>query len=260
MTLFSSRSTVVRLSILALLASGAVAHAQTKSPGYFIPHKAQAPVGRVAAPSIAAPNQAPGQAQGQVQQPPQQKLPPIPNLPALPKEAPPPAAIIGVLSVPEIMQHSSAARGVETIIQQRRTVLAKEAQAEQKRIEGEQKVIEGEKAKLTKPVLVAKEKALQVEIEKDQVKFHNQGVAIEISARTALGKIESTLIAVIRQVAQAHEMNLVLHRSQVALNTNKIDISAEVATQLNKILPSVAVPASVVPKSVTTAEAAAPKK
>ncbi len=257
MTLFSSRSTLARLSVLTLLASGAVAHAQTKNPGYFIPHKAQAPVGRVAAPSIAAPaNQAPNG----VQQPPQQKLPPIPNLPALPKEAPPPAAIIGVLSVPEIMQHSSAARGVETIIQQRRTVLAKEAQAEQKRIEGEQKVIEAEKSKLTKPVLVAKEKALQVEIEKDQVKFHNQGVAIEISARTALGKIESTLIAVIRQVAQAHDMNLVLHRSQVALNTNKIDISAEVATQLNKILPSVAVPPSIVPKSVTTAEAAQAQK
>jgi Skp family chaperone for outer membrane proteins len=254
---FAPRLLAASLPALALCAFGvSSAYAQSKSPGYFIPHKAAAPVSHMAAPVAASSAASPVAPQ----QPTQPKLPPIPNLPALPKEAPPPAAIIGVLSVPEIMQQSTAARGVETIIQQRRTVLAKEAQAEQKRIEAEQKTIEAEKAKLTKPVLVSKEKALQVEIEKDQVKFHNQGVAIEISARTALGKIESTLIAVIRQVAQAHDMNLVLHRSQVALNSNKIDISTEVATQLNKILPSVAVPPSIVPKSVAAAQAAPPKK
>ncbi len=42
-------------------------------------------------------------------------------------------------------------------------------------------------------------------------------------------------------------MNLVLHRSQVALNVNAFDITKEVTEQLNKILPSVAVPPSVVP-------------
>jgi hypothetical protein len=54
------------------------------------------------------------------------------------------------------------------------------------------------------------------------------------------------LIAVIRQVSEARGMNLVLHREQVALNVNAFDITDDVVTQLNKLLPSVPVPPSVV--------------
>ena len=38
-------------------------------------------------------------------------------------------------------------------------------------------------------------------------------------------------------------MNLVLHRAQVALNINEFDITDQVAEQLNKVMPSVAIPA-----------------
>jgi len=38
----------------------------------------------------------------------------------------------------------------------------------------------------------------------------------------------------------------VLHREQVALNVNAFDITGEVLAQLNKLLPSVKVPPSVV--------------
>ncbi len=58
----------------------------------------------------------------------------------------------------------------------------------------------------------------------------------------ALGQIERTLIAVIRQVATSRGMNLVLHRAQVALNMNEFDITEEVTKQLNQVLPSVTVP------------------
>ncbi len=57
-------------------------------------------------------------------------------------------------------------------------------------------------------------------------------------------------IAVIRQVSESRGMNLVLHRSQVALNVNEFDISEQVAEQLNKLLPSVNVPADGVSPAV----------
>jgi Skp family chaperone for outer membrane proteins len=247
----------------AVLLGFGIGHAQSSNgQGFFIPHPKAPPVSH-AAPARAQPamqQQAmpqdgvpqdgvpqDGQQQGTQAIPPQ-KLPPIPQLPALPKENAPPAPVMGVLSVPEVMQQSTAAQGVEKIIEARRQKLAAEAQADQQKWEGEQKTITGEKAKLSKAALATKEQSLQREIEEAQVDFHNRNLAIEVSARTALGKIESTLIAVIRQVAQAHGMNLVLHRSQVALNVNGFDISKEVADHLNTILPSVAVPPAVVPK------------
>lgn len=238
------------LPVLAL-GSGIGLAQSSSGPGYFIPHPKAPPVNRAGPVRETAPitpqQGMPGQQPGTEAVPPQ-KLPAIPQLPALPKENAPPAAVMGVLSVPEVMQQSTAAQGVEKIIEARRQKLAAEAQADQQKWESEQKAITGEKSKLSKAALAAKEQALQKEIEEAQVDFHNRNLAIEVSARAALGKIEATLIAVIRQVAQAHGMNLVLHRSQVALNVNGFDISKEVAEHLNKILPSVAVPPSVVPK------------
>ena len=69
---------------------------------------------------------------------------------------------------------------------------------------------------------------------------------IQNSGQAALGQIESELIAIIRQEAEARGMNLVLHREQVALNIQAFDITDDVSAQLNKLLPSVQVPPSIV--------------
>jgi Skp family chaperone for outer membrane proteins len=240
----------------ALAASPALAQNLSQGsggPGYFIPHPA-APAHALAAPRQRVPlPQGPMTGQPGMTQVAQPKMPPIPNLPALPKEKGPPAAVMGVLAVSQVMQNSTAAQAVEKIIQGRREDLATQARAREEKWQQEQKAINAEKKKLSKAALANRERALQQDIENAQVTFHNKNIAIEVSARTALAKIEATLIAVIRQVAQAHGMNLVLHRSQVALNVNAFDISKEVADQLNKILPSVPVPPSVVPKNVAAA-------
>lgn len=248
----SARAAALAAAVLAAAAIGArpasAAGSANGGPGYFIPHpKAPAPLARHAPPvHETAPKETP-QGMPRVSQ---QKLPPIPQLPALPKAKGPPKAHMGVLSVSAVMRKSSAVQGVEKIVNARRAKLRAQAKAAEKKWEAEQKKIEAEKGRVSKKTLTAREKHLQNEIEHAQVDFHNRGVAVEISARKALGKIEATLIAVIRQIAEAHGMNLVLHRSQVALNVNAFDVTDEVAKQLNKILPQVAVPKAEVPHSV----------
>lgn len=245
-----TRTAKIRLALAlpAMMMTFGIGHAQTDSgKGYFIPKPKVETAPHTAPIHAPLPRQHPAVNREGVQKIPPEKLPPIPQLAPLPKEKAPPAAVMGVLSVPEVMQGSTAARGVEKIIQERRKKLGEEAQADQKKWEAEQKRITAEKGKLSKAKVAAREQALQKEIEQAQLDFHNRNVAIEISARKALAKIESTLIAVIRQVAEAHGMNLMLHRSQVALNANGFDVTKEVTKQMNKILPSVAVPPAVVP-------------
>ena len=173
-------------------------------------------------------------------------MPPIPQLPDLPKEAAPPVAVIGVLSVPEVMQKSTAAQGVQAIIQQRQAELGHDAQHARAKIQAEQARILAERGKLSDSELEAREQALRDEIAATQTKFEERNQAIQNSGQAALGQIESELIGIIRQEAQAHGMNLVLHREQVALNVNAFDITDDVVSQLNKLLPSVKVPPSVV--------------
>ncbi len=250
---FSLRLPKALVVALAVLGAAPYAHAQS-SPGYFIPpsapQQAPAPVRHAAPqpqplPQPALPsddNAATAANQQQAQQP----LPPIPQLPALPKEAAPPAPVIGVLSVPEVMQKSTAAQGVQQIIHDRQAVLGQEAQQARATIEAEQAKIVAARSHLTDAQLEAKEKTLQDQVAATQTDFEQRNQAIQNSGQAALGTIESELIAIIRQVAEAHGMNLVLHREQVALNVNAFDITDEVAAQLNKLLPAVPVPPSVV--------------
>ena len=246
-------------ALLAAVAAGPVL-AQS-SPGYFIPPSASSagpsgppasaprPVHHAARPLAApAPQVASGTAAGTASgaTPAQAALPPIPQLTALPKVPPPPVAVIGVLSVPEVMQKSTAAQGVQEIIRDRQAALGGDAQQARTKIQDEQARIVAQRGKLSEAQLEAKEKALQDEISTTQTSFQARNQAIQNSGQAALGQIEAELIAVIRQVAQAHGMNLVLHREQVALNVDDFDITSDVVTQLNKLLPAVAVPPSVV--------------
>ena len=227
--------------VLPFLTFGFAPAAQAQSSGYFIPPSAQqnAPAAVHAAPAPAPKPQAPAQAQ-------QAPQPQVPNLPALPPEPAPPTAVIGVLSVPEVMQKSTAAQGVQAEIQKRQAELGQEAQAARGKIEAEQQAILAQRGKISDAQLETKEQALRNEIAATQTKFQEKNQAIQNSGQQALGQIEAELIAIIRQEAQAHGMNLILHREQVALNVAAFDITDEAAAQLNKLLPSVKVPPSVV--------------
>ncbi len=249
MILFSKLPKILAISSI-LLAGGAPAAFSQSSPGYFIPPSAgsstTAPTHHVPAGPVKTKMGSDTAAADAAQAQAQPKMPPIPQLPALPKASAPPVAVIGVLSVPEVMQKSTAAQGVQQVIQDRRQKLAEEAKKDQAGWQAEQAKIVSERAKLSDADLEAKEKALQDEIAAAQTSFRARDQAIQNSAQAALGQIESTLIAVIRQVAEAHGMNLVLHREQVALNVNAFDITDEVAAQLNKQVSKVTVPPSVV--------------
>ena len=225
-------------SLMAAASPSAIAQS---SPGYFIPPSAApAPVHH------SAPAPAPAAPAPQPQQQTQQQLPPVPQLPPLPPGSPPPVAVIGVLSVPTVMQGSTAAQGVQAIIRGRQADLAADAQKARAKIQAAQAAITAQRSKLTDTQLEAKEQALQNTIATTQTEFQARNQAIQNSGQAALGQIEAMLIAVIRQEAQARGMNLVLHREQVALNINAFDITSDVTAQLNKLLPSVPVPPSVV--------------
>ena len=231
------------------------------NPGFFIP-PAGAPAGPGARPPAPRPSTRPVSPPANVQLPPsppvsagqpgepepqgppiQIQLPPVPDLPALPRANPPPAAVIGVIGVPDIMRVSTAAQQVEREISGRRERLNQDAQKEQQVWRELQQQLQTQRASLTPDQIRAKERELQERITTAQKTFRDRNRFIGEAAQLSLSQIERTLIAVIRQVAESRGMNLVLHRTQIALNINEFDISDQVAEQLNKILPTVAVPA-----------------
>jgi Skp family chaperone for outer membrane proteins len=253
---------------VALTLAPSVLHAQSAQPGWFVPGQGGAPSGKhsssgsssrvahraepmpdMGAPIPAAPNPDPkAEAQAQAQ-----ANAPIPTLPTLMKESPPPAPIIGVIGVPDVLQASTAAQAVQKEIDQRRAALTAEVQKEQGMWRRVQAALADPRAHYSQDELRSRELALQQRIANSQLAFRNSEARIQAAAQVSLGQIERTLIAVIRQVATSRGMNLVLHRAQVALNMNEFDITDEVTKQLNQVLPSVTVPPDAAFAKVTAA-------
>lgn len=184
------------------------------------------------------------QIQGQPPEPvgPQVSLPPLAELPALPKGEAPPTAVIGVMGVPEVMRAASAAQQVEKTIGERRAKLNDDAQKEQAAWRELQVSLANERAKLSPDQVRTRERELQDRVTNSQKSFRDRNRIIQEDAQYSLAQIERMLIAVIRQVADSRGMNLVLHRQQVALNIAQFDITDDVAVQMNKIMPTVMIP------------------
>jgi Skp family chaperone for outer membrane proteins len=198
---------------------------------------------------------APAEAEAPPPPPSNADLPPPPELPPLAKGEAPPAAVIGVLGVPEVMHASTAAQEVEKIIGARRNKLNDDAQKEQQAWREMQQALANDRGKLTPEQIRARERELQERITNAQRTFRERNRIIQEAAQYALAQIERTLVSVIRQVAESRGMNLVLHRSQVALNVNQFDITQQVADQLNKVLVHVVVPPDGVSPSAMAAAA-----
>lgn len=173
----------------------------------------------------------------------QVQLPPVPELPPLPRSTTPPNVVVGVMGVPEVMRASIAAQAVDRIIAERREKLNADAQKEQAAWRDLQQQLANQRGTMSPEQIRTKERELQERITNAQKQFRDRNRIIQEAAQVGVGQIERTLVAVIRQVAESHGMNLVLHRAQVALNINDFDITDQVAAQLNKVMPSVVIPA-----------------
>ena len=172
----------------------------------------------------------------------QVQLPPAPDIPVLPRAPSPPAAVIGVIAVPDVMRASSAAQQIERVIGERRQKLNEEAQKEQVAWREIQQQLAAQRGSLTPDQIRAKERDLQARITETQRRFRERNRVIQEAVQYSLAQIERTLSGVLQQIAASRGMNMILHRAQVALNVAEFDVSGQAVAELNKILPSVMIP------------------
>jgi Skp family chaperone for outer membrane proteins len=183
--------------------------------------------------------QAPAQQRPPQQRPPQRAVQPNPA--PLPPGEQPPAAVIGIVDVPEVQRNSTAFNQVREEIEKRRTKLNDDLQKEQARWRDEQQALAAQRAGLSPEDLRVKERDLQDRVQDAQRIFRDRSRSIEQAAQGSLQEIEQALAVVIRQVSASRKVNLVLPRPLVIFNEPPFDLTPEVATQLNKVMKSVTI-------------------
>jgi Skp family chaperone for outer membrane proteins len=232
--MMSARPALAALAALLIPAGAALAQSD---PGFFIPP--QGGGGGAARPAQAQPAR-PAQ---QPQRPPQQaQRPPQPNPAPLPPGQPPPAAVVGIVDVPEIQRNSTAFNSVREEIEKRRQKLNDDLQREQTRWREEQQALANQRTTMNPDQLRTKERELQERITDSQRVFRDRSRAIEQVAQGALQEIEQALAVVIRQVAASRSVNLVLPRPLVIFNDAPFDLTDEISQQVNRVLRNVSLP------------------
>ena len=222
--------------IAAVMIATAPAIAQTSSNSkWFVPKTASQTAPPPAAPK-AAPAPAAAASTDQVG---------LPALPALPQIAPgttPPAAVIGVLDISGVLRSSTAYQTVQKVMQTRQDKLTADAQQEQAKWREMNQQITDQQKTLTAEAFAAKQAALQDEISNVEKEYKARDQRNQDAANYAYAEINQVLQSIVGQVAQSRNMNMILSQTQVVLNIGEFNISAQVAAELNQVLPSVLIP------------------
>jgi Skp family chaperone for outer membrane proteins len=244
------------LAAAALFANPVPADAQ-QSQDWFVPgqqHPAVAPrtTARPTTPAQAAmpqgatepgliPEGAPPGVEGQAQ-PLQVKLPPPPEVPPLPKGPTPPAAIVGVLSVADVLRASTAYQQADKEFLARRQKLNEDAQKEQVALRDLGQALATDRAKLSPEQIRTREKELQDRITASRRTFGERNRIMQEASQYVMAQIDRAVELVTQQVAISRGINLVLNRAQMLGTTSDFDMTVAVVDDLNKVLAKVVIP------------------
>jgi Skp family chaperone for outer membrane proteins len=183
----------------------------------------------------------PGSEAGGNPPPLQVQLPPPPEIPAIPKGQATPAAIVGILSVPDVLRISTAYQAAYKELNARGQKLNEDAQKEQAALRDLGQSFAAERAKLSPEQIRAKEKEIQDRATDAQRRFGERNRIIQEAGQYVMMQINRTMEQVAQQVALSRGINLVLNRAQILGTTADFDLTPEVADVLNKALPNVVV-------------------
>ena len=283
----AARTTIARISLMLVLAAAPLTGYAQSGNGWFVPDQAKPNAVPAAKPGattgprqpadarataagaggqpIAPPPMGPGEGMGplvdqQAPLPPlQATLPPMPEIPSIPKGSPTPAAIVGILSVPDILRVSTAYQQADKELATRRNKINEDGQKEQNALRELGQTFANERAKLTPEQIRAREKEYADRVNDSRRAFSERARIVQEAGQYVMAQIERVIETVAQQVAASRGVNLVLNRAQVLGTTADFDLTPQVADVVNRILPTVVIPPDGVSPSTFNVPVAGPR-
>ena len=170
------------------------------------------------------------------------QLPPPPEVAPLPKGPTPPAAIVGVLSLADVVRASSAFQQADKEFVSRRQKLNEDAQKEQQTLNNLNQSLANDRSKLTPEQIRTREKDLQDRITESRRVFGERNRVIQEASQYVMAQIDRAIEMVTQQVAISRGVNVVLNRAQILGATPEFDMTPAVVEDLNKVLVKVVIP------------------
>jgi Skp family chaperone for outer membrane proteins len=162
--------------------------------------------------------------------------------PAAAQPAPVPASpVIVIADVNQILRDAKSAKDVQSQIDKEMVAYSKEVSAQETELQKMRADLEHQRGTLSADAFSAKTQQYQQRFDALDHNVQVRRQALQQSFTDAMGKVESTALEVITEIAAERKANLVLTRAAVLFEAGGFDITAEVLKRLDAKLPSLTV-------------------
>ena len=164
--------------------------------------------------------------------------------------APPPAPVIVMVDMQQLVYNSKAGKGVQGQMEKQRQAFSKEVAQQEDELQKARTELERQRATLPPDQFEAKGRQFQQRLQELDRSVQAKQKAWQAVYSEAMNKVEESALQVVAEIAAEHQANLVIQKAAVIFGKDGFDITADAMQRLDQRLPAVAVNQ---PKPVDTA-------
>lgn len=148
---------------------------------------------------------------------------------------------IAVVDIKMILDESTAAKGINKQIEEKRNSYQSQVAKEEEALKKEDKKLSEQRSVLSKEAFEEKAKSFRKKVVDAQKDVQTKRTKLENAYTEALGKVRDATLKIISDLAKDKGFDIAVPKSQVLYSKDNLDISKEVLEKLNKQLPDVKV-------------------
>ena len=169
--------------------------------------------------------------------------------------APPPAPVIVMVDMQQLVYNSKAGKGVQGQMDKQRQAFSKEVAQQEDELQKARAELERQRTTLPPDQFETKGRQFQQRLQELDRSVQAKQKAWQAVYSEAMNKVEEGALQVVAEIAAEHQANLVIQKAAVIFGKDGFDITADAMQRLDQRLPAVAVNQ---PKPVDAATAAKP--
>jgi len=152
-------------------------------------------------------------------------------------------AVIVIVDAARVQRESLAGRGMAAERERYQQTFNTEFEAARKQLQAAEQDLAKQRSALPAEVFQEKVRVLNARIAEFQRQYQGAVRALDKSTAAASNELQKVVVGVTSEVASEAGAALVLHKQQVFLHDERMDITAQVIERLNKRLNSIPFPA-----------------
>ena len=154
---------------------------------------------------------------------------------------PPPAPVIVMVDMQQLVYNSKAGKGVQGQMDKQRQAFSKEVAQQEDELQKARAELERQRTTLAPDQFEAKGRQFQQRLQELDRTVQAKQKAWQAVYSEAMNKVEEGALQVVAEIAAEHQANLVIQKAAVIFGKDGFDITADAMQRLDQRLPAVTV-------------------